>query len=134
MGERYEMVKDYAGLLGLGMIFATGFVTILTWLVAWWNGITTGKYKVVVNINAFGEMTAEFWLIWIVLALGVWGMYWYIHEAILERRAGYDEAWPEYEEEEMTMEEETECEEAPAEEAPSEEVDMGPRGPGPNGP
>lgn len=91
MGDRYEALKDYTGLVGLGMIFATGLVTIITWLVAWWNGITTGSFRVVVNINAFGEMMAEFWLIWIVLILAIWGLYWYVHEAILERRERLDE-------------------------------------------
>jgi hypothetical protein len=84
LGNKSEKVKDIAGMLGLGMIFGTGLVTIITWLVAWWNGITTGTYKVLVDINSVGEMTAEFWLIWIVLGFAIWGMYWYVHEAILE--------------------------------------------------
>ncbi len=71
-------------MLGLGMIFATGLVTIITWLVAWWNGVNTGTYKVMVDINSIGERVAEFWLIWIVLAFAIWGMYWYMHEAMLE--------------------------------------------------
>ncbi|MFQ6128713.1 MAG: hypothetical protein ACE5QW_07420 [Thermoplasmata archaeon] len=84
VGKKSERVKDIAGMLGLGMIFATGLMTIITWLVAWWNGVTTGSYTVLVNINAAGEMFAEFWLIWIVLGFAIWGMYWYIHEAMLE--------------------------------------------------
>lgn len=82
--KKSERVKDIAGMLGLGMIFGTGLITIITWLVAWWNGITTGTYKVLVDINSVGEMFAEFWLIWIVLGFSIWGMYWYVHEAILE--------------------------------------------------
>ncbi|TET89364.1 MAG: hypothetical protein E3J35_10785 [Methanomassiliicoccales archaeon] len=85
MGKKSERFKDIAGMIGLGMIFATGLVTIITWLVAWWNGLTTGNYTVLVNINSVGEMFAEFWLIWIVLGFAIWGMYWYVHEAILEK-------------------------------------------------
>lgn len=128
MGDRYEALKDYAGLVGLGMIFATGLVTIITWLVAWWNGITTGSFRVVVNINTFGEMVAEFWLIWIVLALALWGLYWYIHEAILERREREDfeleadeEEDDEYGEEEFAEEEEPDFEDMLR--------DKGPKGP-----
>jgi hypothetical protein len=84
LGKKSERAKDVAGMLGLGMIFATGLITIITWLVAWWNGVTTGTYKVLVDINSAGEMFAEFWLIWIVLGFSIWGMYWYVHEAFLE--------------------------------------------------
>lgn len=85
MGKKSERAADIAGMIGLGMIFATGLTTIVTWLVAWWNGITTGDYRVIVNINAVGEAFAEFWLIWIVLGFSIWGIYWYLHEAILEK-------------------------------------------------
>jgi hypothetical protein len=85
MGRRSERVKDIAGMIGLGLIFATGLMAIITWLVAWYNGITTGDYTVVVDINAVGEMFAEFWLVWIVLGFSIWGIYWYVHEAFLER-------------------------------------------------
>lgn len=88
MSKKSERIKDIAGMIGLGMIFATGLVTIITWLIAWWHGITTGHYTVLVNINSAGEMFAEFWLIWIVLGFATWGMYWYVHEAILEKGEG----------------------------------------------
>lgn len=84
MRKGSEKVKDIAGMIGLGMIFATGLVTIVTWLIAWWNGLTTGQYLVLVNINEFGEMLAEFWLVWVVLGFAIWGMYWYLHESMLE--------------------------------------------------
>lgn len=84
MVKKSERIKDIAGMLGLGMIFGTGVITIVTWLIAWWNGMTTGNFRVTVDINSIGEWFAEFWLIWIVLAFAIWGMYWYVHEAILE--------------------------------------------------
>lgn len=85
MGKKSERGKDIAGILGIGMMFATALMTIITWLTAWWNGVTTGSYTVLVNINAAGEMVAEFWLIWIVLGFSLWGIYWYIHESMLEK-------------------------------------------------
>ena len=85
MGSKSERAKDIVGIVGIGMMFATALMTIITWLTAWWNGTTTGNYTVLVNINAVGEAFAEFWLVWIVLAFSLWGIYWYIHESMLER-------------------------------------------------
>ncbi len=85
MGSKSERAKDIAGILGIGMMFATALMTIITWLTAWWNGMSTGSFTVLVNINSIGEMFAEFWLIWIVLGFSLWGIYWYIHEAMLEK-------------------------------------------------
>jgi len=85
MEKKSERAKDIAGILGIGMMFATALMTIITWLTAWWNGVTTGSYTVLVNINAAGEMVAEFWLVWIVLGFSLWGICWYIHEAMLEK-------------------------------------------------
>ncbi|MCJ2564415.1 MAG: hypothetical protein LN417_10080 [Candidatus Thermoplasmatota archaeon] len=83
--KKSERAKDIAGILGIGMMFATALMTIITWLTAWWNGLSTGSFTVLVNINAIGEMFAEFWLIWIVLGFSLWGIYWYMHEAMLEK-------------------------------------------------
>ena len=85
MGSKSETTRDIAGILGIGMMFATALMTIITWLTAWWNGMSTGSFTVLVNINAIGEMFAEFWLVWIVLGFSLWGIYWYIHEAMLEK-------------------------------------------------
>ncbi|MFQ6107438.1 MAG: hypothetical protein ACE5QF_07635 [Thermoplasmata archaeon] len=85
MARRSERAMDIAGIVGIGMMFATALMTVITWLTAWWNGISTGHYTVLVNINALGEAFAEFWLVWIVLGFSLWGIYWYIHEAMLER-------------------------------------------------
>jgi len=60
VGKKSERAKDIVGILGIGMMFATALMTIITWLTAWWNGVTTGSYTVLVNINATGEMVAEF--------------------------------------------------------------------------
>jgi hypothetical protein len=45
--------------------------------------ISTDK-SVTVSINRFNEALAEFFIIPIMLALVIWGIYWYFHEAIHE--------------------------------------------------
>lgn len=77
---KYEAVKDIVGFIGLCIMFAMSLVIQVTFLAAYWSG----DYEILVTINEYGEAMMELYLIPIFLILGLYGIYWYIHEAWTE--------------------------------------------------
>jgi uncharacterized membrane protein YcjF (UPF0283 family) len=75
--RKWEYVKDMLGFLGV--LWGLGFSILIyfTFLLAY---IVPSK-MVLVSINSFNEALFEFYLIPVVLAVILWGVYWYWHEA-----------------------------------------------------
>jgi len=75
-----EKIKDIFGSAGILLAFGYTILMYITFLYAFFS---TDK-SVTIFINRMNEAMAEFFILPILLAIVVWGVYWYFHEAIFE--------------------------------------------------
>jgi hypothetical protein len=76
MGKYFEYFKIACRLLSIGW---AGAETIVLLQYAWWRaffyGLATGKYTVLIDINSFGEANAEM-VLWIIITpIIIYGSY-----------------------------------------------------------
>lgn len=81
-----ETIKDIAGLFGLTMLLGMG---ITLYLIEIWAYLS-GTWEITVTFNKYGEGMVEFIISIIALILGIWGIYWYTHESMLEEHEEID--------------------------------------------
>jgi len=64
-------LKTIIAAAGLGFLLATTLVVFWSYLVAWRSG--TGMFWI--NVDAYGEMIPELWMLIVFTSAGVYGVY-----------------------------------------------------------
>ena len=78
--ESKEKIKDLFGLAGVLLAFGYSILMYVVFLVAFFSE----NKSVTIFINRLNEAMAEFFILPVLLAIVIWGVYWYFHEAISE--------------------------------------------------
>ena len=83
-----EKIKDALGLAGVLLALSLGVWNYVKFIVAFLSPSKT----VTVWIDLFGEAVFEFYILWpIMLGLMVWGLIWFLHEALFEKSEELEE-------------------------------------------
>ena len=68
-----RFIKNFARRYVFSGVIACCFCFVYLFMVAWQNGLNTGVYRVVMDINLYGEALIEAWLIGLIpVMLLVW--------------------------------------------------------------
>lgn len=77
-------LKQFLQILGLAWFIGNSIVLNCTFFTAFWNGIKTGSYEVIVTINDFNEAIPEAIMMPVVFVIGVYAVFTVIKEILLE--------------------------------------------------